>query len=156
MNAGWIVGGALSAAWLLWSRSPAAGDCVSECQASTYCDSEMNATGECSRRLNDCYVNECNRTRYGAIAYDAQSGAYGWSNDWDDGPSAEQAALSSCQESGSGCQVVLDFWNKCGALAANDSGQYDSGLGDSRGEAEANAVAACGPGCDVRVWACSN
>jgi hypothetical protein len=59
-------------------------NCVSTCQASTYCDSEMNASGECSRRLNDCYSNACNKRLYGAIAYGTQSGAYGWSYDFDD------------------------------------------------------------------------
>ena len=52
-------------------------DCVSACQAATYCDSEMNASGECGRRLNDCYINECNKKTYGAIAYGRESGAYG-------------------------------------------------------------------------------
>ena len=71
-------------------------DCVSECQASTYCDAEMNASGECAQRLNDCYINQCNRRTYGAIAYGSKSGAAGWAYDFDDAPSAEKEALKNC------------------------------------------------------------
>ena len=39
--------------------SPARADCVSDCQASTYCELDMNASGECGRRLNDCYLSQC-------------------------------------------------------------------------------------------------
>jgi hypothetical protein len=137
---------------------PAEADCVSACQASTYCDSEMNASGECGRRLNDCYINECSRKTYGSIAYGAKTGAYGWSHDFDDAQSAENEALSKCSASGDDCQVVVDFWNTCAAVAAaGDIVRY--GLGDTRGEAEGGAVATCkedgGAQCVVQAWACT-
>ena len=133
-------------------------DCVSACQASTYCDSEMNASGECGRKLNDCYINECNRKTYGAIAYGAKSGAYGFSHDFDDAASAENEALTTCRTNGDDCQVVVDFWNTCAAVAAaGDTVAY--GLGDSRGIAEGEALAACakdgGTNCAVQAWSCT-
>jgi hypothetical protein len=107
-------------------------------------------------RLNDCYINSCSKTRYGAIAYDAANGAFGYSYDYDTGAGADRNALTSCQEQSRDCKVVLDFWNSCGALAADPNGHYDYGLGNSRPEAESKALASCGAGCEVKVWACSN
>jgi serine/threonine-protein kinase len=152
----WIGGLLAAAVWWLSGAMPAIADCVSECQAATYCDSEMEASGECGRRLNDCYINSCSKTRYGAIAYDAANGAFGYSYDYDTGAEADRNALTSCQEQSRDCKVVLDFWNSCGALAADRNGHYDYGLGDSRPEAESKALASCGAGCEVKVWACSN
>jgi len=133
-------------------------DCVSACNAATYCDSEMNASGECGRRLNDCYINECNRKTYGAIAYGAKSGAYGWSHDFDDPQSAENEALISCRVNGDDCQVVVDFWNTCAAVAA-DQDYVAYGLGETRGVAESEALAACqkdgGTQCAVQAWGCT-
>jgi hypothetical protein len=133
-------------------------DCVSACQASTYCDSEMNASGECGRRLNDCYVNECNKKTYGAIAYGTKSGAVGWSYDFDDAPLAENEALKNCRANGDDCQVVVDFWDTCAAVAA-DGSTVAYGLGDTRGEAQTGAVDSCekdgGARCAVQGWACT-
>jgi hypothetical protein len=145
---------------LLAAASTAQADCVSACQASTYCDSEMNASGECGRRLNDCYINECNKTLYGALAYDAESGAVGWSYDFDNQDDAEQKALSGCSESSSNCKVVYDFWNSCAALAAASDGRYSIEGGDNEDGAQSRALAACqqngGEGCEIRVWSCTN
>ena len=133
-------------------------DCVAACQASTYCDSEMNASGECGRRLNDCYIDQCNRKTYGAIAYGTQSRAYGWSHDFNDGSAAEAEALNNCRANGDDCQVVVDFWNTCAAVAA-DGGIVASGLGDTQLLAEDQALTACekdgGSECRVQAWSCS-
>lgn len=135
-------------------------DCVSACQASTYCDSEMNASGECGRRLNDCYIDKCNRKRYGALAYDAESGAVGWSYDFDDATGAERKALVGCNEQGGDCKIVYDFWNSCAALAAGNDGRYGVGRADTQQQAEADAIAACGQnggkGCEVQAWGCNS
>lgn len=144
---------------LLAGATTAGADCVSACQASTYCDSEMNASGECGRRLNDCYINECNKTLYGAIAYGAESGAVGWSYDFDDAPSAEREALSNCSAGGSDCQVVVDFWNTCAAVAAG-GGIVRYGLGGNEQLAQDQAMAACaqdgGSQCAIQAWSCTN
>jgi len=134
-------------------------DCVSACQASTYCDSEMNASGECGRRLNDCYINECNKRHYGALAYDAESGAAGWSYDFDDADGAEQKALSGCHEHGDKCKVVYDFWNSCAALAAAGDGSYAVEHSETQTGAEGKALAACeqngATNCTIQAWACT-
>jgi hypothetical protein len=136
----------------------AAADCVSACQASTYCDSEMNASGECGQRLNDCYINECNKKTYGSIAYGAKSGAYGLSYDFADAPAAENEALRNCSATGDDCQVVVDFWNTCAAVAA-DGDTVTYGLGETRGRAEDSATIACtqdgGAQCAIQAWACT-
>jgi hypothetical protein len=133
-------------------------DCVSECDAATYCDSEMHASGECARLLNDCYINECNRTTYGAIAYGSKSGASGWAYDFDDAPSAEKEAMRNCRANGDDCQVVVDFWNSCAAVAA-DGDTVSYGLGDTEQEAEDHAIAACsqsgGQSCNIQAWSCT-
>lgn len=144
---------------LLGGGAPAGADCVSACQASTYCDSEMSASGECSRRLNDCYINECDQTLYGALAYDAETGAVGWSHDFDNQADAEQKALSGCSESSGGCKVVYDFWNSCAALAAASDGSYSVEGGDDEDDAQRRALSACeqpgGESCEIRVWSCT-
>jgi hypothetical protein len=146
-------------AGLLIATETAQADCVSACQASTYCDSEMNASGECGRRLNDCYLNECNRKTYGAIAYDAESGAVGWSYDFEAASDAEQKALAGCGEQGGNCKVVYDFWNACAALAAAEDGSYAVDHGDSQEDAEGKALAGCaqngGHGCEIKAWSCT-
>ena len=118
----------------------------------------MNASGACSAALNTCYARECNRTRYGAIAYGAQSGAYGWSNDLDDAQAAEKAAMAHCSAHGDDCQVVVDFWNTCAAVAAYRS-IVAYGLGATRARAEEQAVTSCtrdaGAPCEVQAWSCT-
>jgi len=85
---------------LLISAAPAKADCVDDCQASTYCDSTMHASGECSEKLNQCYQLECNKPRhaFGALAYDRDSQAYGYSYDQPDVDSAPAVALKNCQK----------------------------------------------------------
>jgi hypothetical protein len=152
---------AIGGAGLLWFAAawPAAADCVSDCQAATYCDSEMDASGECSEKLNACYQAECSRPRYGALAYDDESGAYGWSNEFQDGAGAERKAMAGCQENGSACKIVYDFWNSCAALAADRKHRYSIGRADTREAAQDQAIATCqqstGATCDIEVWACS-
>jgi hypothetical protein len=145
---------------ILVAERAAKADCVSACQASTYCDSEMNASGECGRLLNDCYINECNRTLYGALAYDAESRAFGWSYDFANQRDAEQKAMSGCSEKSANCKIVYDFWNSCAALAAATDGSYAIEGGDNEAGAQSRALAACkqngGQGCEIMVWSCSN
>jgi hypothetical protein len=145
-------------AWIAAGTMPAQADCISDCAAATYCDSEMNASGACSTALNACYARECNRTSYGAIAYGAKTGAVGWSYDFDNAPAAEKEALTNCRANGDDCQVVVDFWNTCAAVAAH-RGIVAYGLGDTRGLAEDQAAAACakdaGAQCAIQAWSCT-
>jgi hypothetical protein len=144
--------------WLAAGLGPARADCVSECQSATYCDSEMNASGECSQRLNDCYIDRCNQTLYGALAYDTGTGAVGWSYDFADQAGAEQKALSGCSAHGNSCKVVYDFWNSCAALAVADDGSYAVGRGETEDQANDEAIIACsetGQNCSVQAWSCT-
>jgi hypothetical protein len=144
---------------LFSAAGTAQADCVSACQASTYCDSEMHASGECGRRLNDCYINECNKKTYGAIAYGRESGAYGYAYDFSDPQSAENEAMSTCTVNGNDCRVVVDFWNTCAAIAA-DGNIVGYGLDDNESVAQDQALAACekdgGSQCEVKAWSCNS
>lgn len=150
----------LAAAGAFAPSAPALADCVSDCQASTYCDSAMNASGECGRALNQCYLRECKRpTRlFGAIAYGAESEAYGFAYDLPDANAANKRALVNCAKNGKDCKIVSTFSNGCAAVAA--AGKRFSVVTASTGaKARADAMAACGKGgagaCEVKVWSCA-
>ena len=110
--------------------------------------------------LRDLCVKRCGEhaNSYGAIAYDSESGAVGWSYDFDDTAAAEQSALKNCAEHGDGCKVVVHFWNSCGAVAADDD-HFTTGLGRNRADAEAKALTACGGAgggkCEIQAWSCA-
>ncbi|HUI18122.1 MAG TPA: DUF4189 domain-containing protein [Alphaproteobacteria bacterium] len=125
-------------------------------------DSCFNGVGDAPGHtaLRDLCVKRCSEhaDSYGAIAYDAESGAVGWSYDFDDSTAAEQFALKNCAEHGDGCKVVVHFWNSCGAVAADDD-HFATGLGRNRADAETKALAACGGAgggkCEIQAWSCA-
>jgi hypothetical protein len=94
---------------------------------------------------------------FGALAL-SDDGASGFSHNYPNKARAREEALQEC---GPGCRVVLDYWNGCGAYAA-DSPSSDSaygwGTGSSRRIAESSAISQCqdhgGNTCTVQVWAC--
>ncbi|GIL02492.1 MAG: hypothetical protein BroJett030_23910 [Alphaproteobacteria bacterium] len=91
---------------------------------------------------------------FGAIAYSAYSGRWGYSYDYLSRYEAEQRALAEC---GGGCQIAVWFSNGCGALAVGPDG-WGSGWAYSRAQAEANALSACRSysyGCRIQAWACT-
>ena len=151
------------AAALIALTAPAKADCVDDCQAATYCDSTMHASGECSEKLNQCYQLQCSKSHaaYGAIAYGAGSQAFGYAYDSPDDNDASHIAMSNCKKHGGDCQVVLNFSNSCGAVAAVDnSSSFTIGQGANKDQAQFNAVAACkksggGDACQVQVWSCA-
>jgi hypothetical protein len=66
---------------------------------------------------------------------------------------ATSEALSTCQENGDHCEVVLTF-RQCGAYAASRT-RFGVGSAATLKQAERRAVAACGgPGCRVVVSDC--
>src|SRR5262249_15208838 len=113
---------------------PARADCVADCRSSTYCDSQMEASGECGRKLNGGYLSQCNRpqTSYGAIAYGAESTAYGYAYDQPSESAAGRRALSDCRKHGDDCRLVVSFSNGCAALAAGDGETFAVAQGSSR------------------------
>ncbi|MCE9596885.1 MAG: DUF4189 domain-containing protein [Spirochaetia bacterium] len=96
--------------------------------------------------------------KYGALAYSSGDGAWGWWADANDQASASQNALSKCQEHGSGCKVVLEFWNTCAAFAVGQGG-YGWAHNPDENAAQSSAVQYCsqhGTDCEVKVWACTS
>lgn len=92
---------------------------------------------------------------FAAIAYSDESGAVGYSNDYDSRAGAEQRALAEC---GSGCKVVLWFKNACGALATGDDG-WGTGWASTRGAAESTALTGCSEqtkNCTIERWVCTS
>jgi hypothetical protein len=91
-------------------------------------------------------------TYYGAIAYHAASGSFGWASDRRTSRDARIEALEQCgrQE----CVVVATLTRSCGALA-KDSKKFIVQKGATRKEAETKAMGKCGPQCEIAVWTCT-
>lgn len=92
---------------------------------------------------------------YGAIAYSASTGKYGYSYNYDSQKNAERAALKHCKVSS--CKVVLWYKNACGVVAKGDTG-WGAAWAGSRTQASANAIKACSTrsrNCKAVVWSCS-
>lgn len=96
---------------------------------------------------------------YGAIAYGRASGAWGSSYRWDSQAKAESVAMRNCAEHGDDCEVMVWFKEKCGAVASGEGTTAFWGLGDSDGQARADAQSKCvnggGKACEVQVSQCS-
>lgn len=91
--------------------------------------------------------------RYGAIALSADTGRIGVARDLATRAAAEEAAVRYC--AADDCLPVVWFVNGCGALA-RQPGLITWGLGDTREEAEAAALAECGAdACRVVASACA-
>ncbi len=96
---------------------------------------------------------------YGAIAYGLTSGAWGSSYSWASRAKAESVAMQNCAEHGDDCEVMVWFESKCGAVALSQGTTAFWGLGDSDGQARADAQDKCANGggkdCQVEVSQCS-
>jgi hypothetical protein len=88
---------------------------------------------------------------WGAIAYNSKTGAYGYAVDVKTKRDAETEAFRQC---GSNCDQLHTFKDACGAVAAGKRAVYEPGA--SRQIAEARALAKCGDGCTIKVWACTS
>ncbi|HXV27737.1 MAG TPA: DUF4189 domain-containing protein [bacterium] len=141
-------------------------DCYRDCMDASSCWSARSGenVSYCSstqaRCSSDCRnQGNSNQRSYGAIAYNAKSGAYGYSNSWEDRKKAEQTALKYCKQYGSGCKSEVWFYNSCGAVAA-DGRKVAWGRADSAREANRQALEKCNKGffkkhCEVKVSHCS-
>lgn len=97
---------------------------------------------------------------YGAIAYSTRNGAFGFSTQYGDSDSANQAALDQCAKRGSGCRVIISFSNLCASVVADDDDGVFWGTAGTRLEAQRQAMLYCrrdgDPGtCEIKAWACS-
>jgi hypothetical protein len=116
--------------------------------------------GDCVAHETTCTTPEPPKPKFGAIAYDHDTGVFGYSYDWGDRAKAESVALQNCaDQNGKACEVMVWFDRKCGAVAAADNADVYWGLGDGEGAARENAQQKCASGggknCAVQVAQCS-
>jgi hypothetical protein len=89
---------------------------------------------------------------YGAIAV-GRNGAVGKAWDYDSEAVARRRALNECPTSG--CKVLTTFVNGCGAVAFNPrTNKYWGGRGDTRSEAQRDAISNAGGGRWI-TWVCT-
>jgi hypothetical protein len=96
--------------------------------------------------------------KHAAIAYDENTGGWGYSYDQLTEDLAKKAATSKCPT----CTVRLSWNQGCGALAQSASKKniMTAATGSTRLAAEGSAKADCvskgGGSCNVVVWACNS
>lgn len=93
---------------------------------------------------------------FGAIAFDQASGVWGYSYNWSSRQQASAEAIRRCKGD---CKVIGEFWNNCGALAANNEGSYGWEADEDENAATARALANCtkyGSGCQIKVTVCND
>ena len=93
---------------------------------------------------------------FGAIAFDQNSGAFGYSYNWG---SRQQAVADAMRHCSGRCKVIGEFWNNCGSLAANKHGVYGWDGNIDEDAATRQALANCnqrGTGCQIKVTVCNN
>jgi len=136
-------------------------DCYRDCRARSGCSdmSDYDCSGVEMRCQLECRHQEPEKS-YGAIAYSAKNGSYGYSNNFENRKKAEQTAMKYCKQNGSGCKVAVWFYNSCGAVAAG-KGKVTWGQNDSGQIAAQEALKKCEKGflfkrkCEVVVTHCS-
>ena len=141
-----------------------AADCFRECMDVASCGSSFDSS-YCSSIESRCET-ECRNSpnnpnaakSYGAIAYSAKDGGYGYSHGWTNQKKAEKVAMSGCKDHGKKCKPAVWFSNGCGAVAA-DGKKTGWGIGDSARQASQAALTNCaksgGKNCKVQVSHCS-
>ena len=94
------------------------------------------------------------RKNYGAISYDARSGAFGTVWDHDSFSGAAGLAKAYC---GANCRVYVAQAGDCGVLAKGAGGSIVVGEGRDFKTAEAATLTKCGNGgCQVLTWFCNS
>lgn len=96
--------------------------------------------------------------QFGAIAYSTSSGSHGFSYGFGSRGQAERAALRNCAAFAGDCQVLVYFYNACGALAIGRHLGYGYAWNVRRAAARRGALANCrvnDTGCRVVRWVCS-
>ena len=140
----------------------ASADCFDECMSikncwhkgqtySSYCGSaEVNCETECRNK-----EAAANRKSYGAIAYSAKDGSYGYSENQQNRRDAEKVALDYCSQHSDKCRVMVWYYNSCGAVAA-DGRKVGWGHADNDYDAQQKALKSCRKkNCQVQVSRCS-
>jgi hypothetical protein len=155
----------------LWFGSRAnAEDCVVSCISGFSCNyfhspglPPPDCSAQRSHQLQLCEIacrgkNGAVATGWGSIAYSAKEKAWGSSYAHDSKATAQKVALGYCNQRAANCVTRVDFYNSCGAVAA-DGEKVGSGTGPNKAGAEQKAVAACsaagGKRCAVEASVCS-
>lgn len=140
-----------------------AGDCYPDCMNASNCwgpgapnDSYCSGTQvQCSYQ---CSHQQNGGKSYGAIAYSAKDGGYGYSDGQGDQKQAEKTALKYCKQHGKKCESLIWFYNSCGAVAA-DGKKVGWAQHASSSAAQQNALQFCrkqgGKNCEIKVVHCS-
>lgn len=92
---------------------------------------------------------------YGALAYNADDGSFGWAVDF---PTQKQANAKALKECGDDCEVAMEFQNTCASFAMGSKGAYGWAYAPTKKEAQEMALDYCserGRNCEVKVWACT-
>ena len=146
--------------WLTFSPVWGQADCYTDCMALYGCESSIESSycsGTSARCSTECRHGGGTKS-YGAIAYSVRDEAYGYSDNFENQEKAESAALKYCSEHGSGCEVMVWFYNSCGAVAANGDtatwGQEASKMGAER-QALDECKRAGGKNCEIKISHCS-
>ncbi len=134
--------------------------CIDRCFGSYSAEAAQGRTGARDRCLSACRANGASASAsYGAIALDRQSGAWGYSDHFANRARAEGAAMQRCQEHGSGCETVVWFDRRCGAVSLAKGHQAYWSLESTEAKARAAAMAKCsaagGRECRMQVYHCS-
>ncbi len=150
---------------LLLAPLPArAADCFRECMDASGCwssrsDENVSYCSSINARCSTECRNAAPDNSYGAIAYSIKDGAYGFSDSFKNRKQAEKTALTYCSKYGAKCEVMVWFYNSCGAVAA-DGKKAGWGQADTQAEAIKKALAKCkkagGKNCKIKTSHCSS
>ena len=93
------------------------------------------------------------KAAWGAIAYEPDRRATGYSYDFKTAREAKIEALKQCRDPA--CEVLVSFRNACGAIAQGP-GKPFAVTGATRAEAQTKALRLCGhKACEIVAWACT-
>lgn len=93
------------------------------------------------------------KARFGALAYHAASGDFGYAVDTPTARAARVEALRLCGHPK--CEVVVNLRSNCGAVA-RDAKRFAATQGATRQEAQTKALRKCGGRCEIAGWACTS
>ena len=147
---------------LLSAAAPAHASCFINSWCSSSYSKEYN-TSSCSYQRQSCDNSSPgsspapHRRSYGAIAYSANSGAWGYSEEYGSRGQAESRAKKECRVKD--CEIAAWSYDSCGAVAAGDNGSWGGAQGSDVRRAQNRAQARCakegGTNCKIVFSRCS-
>jgi hypothetical protein len=132
-------------------------DCLYECQG-PLCSDYSNHSVMCQEMRAKCQATCSSKKSYEAIAYSAKDKGSGWSYGWADQAKAEKVALKNCSDRGTACEIIVWYFNSCGAVAADGkivTWGRDSNKSRAGQTAQSECAKAGGKKCAIEVSECS-